>query len=336
MNKGSLQFASRFFALLLLGCLSWPAFTHEVRPAFLELREVESSTVFDVLWKVPSRGEGIQLKLYLRMPEGTTSLDEPRRYSTGTANIERWRAHHPEGLQGKKIRIDGLSSSATDVLVRIEYLDGSSQVARLVPTSAELTITGTPDSWQVMKTYLLLGVEHILLGIDHLLFVFALLLLLDNWKRLVATVTAFTVAHSITLALATLGLLSIPGPPVEVCIALSIAFLAAEIIHRQRGLEPLTWRKPWIVAFGFGLLHGLGFAGALQNVGLPAADIPLALLFFNVGVECGQILFILAALPLIHVARRVASGLPATARTVTPYAIGTLAMFWTLERIAAF
>ena len=334
-----LRLTARIAWLLLLGWLgwlTWPAHAHEVRPAFLELREVADGEVFDVLWKVPSRGEGTRLRLFVRLPEGTTNMDEPRVYATGAANIERWRIRHPGGLQGKTIRIDGLSASATDVLVRIEYLDGTNQVARLVPTSPDLTITGRPDTWQVMKTYLSLGVEHILLGIDHLLFVFTLLLLLEGWRRLLATVTAFTVAHSITLALATFGVLRVPGPPVEACIALSIAFVAAEIIHRQRGQEPLTWRRPWIVASGFGLLHGLGFASALQEVGLPQADIPLALLFFNIGVEIGQILFILAALPVIHVFRRLSRGLPASASAVTPYLIGAVAMFWTMERIAAF
>jgi hydrogenase/urease accessory protein HupE len=254
----------------------------------------------------------------------------------GGAYLERWRIRHPGGLTGQTIHIDGLAASATDVLVRLQRLDGSSQIARLVPTSASLVIKSAADFSQVAGTYLLLGIEHILLGFDHLLFVLALLLLLAGWRKILLAITAFTVAHSITLGAATLGVLHVPAPPVEACIALSIAFVAGEIIHRRRGRALLSVRWPWLLAFAFGLLHGLGFAGALSELGLPADHIPLALLFFNLGVEAGQLLFIAVVLPVIVLLRRRLMALPGWSELVAPYASGSIAMFWLIERIAAF
>jgi hydrogenase/urease accessory protein HupE len=308
---------------------------HEVRPAYLELRQTDVDT-YDVLWKVPARGEGMRLGLYVRFPQTTANLSEPRGMFAGGAYLERWSIRHPDGLSGQTIHIDGLTASATDVLVRLQRLDGSDQVARLVPTSPSLVIEATPDFRQVAQTYLLLGVEHILLGFDHLLFVLALLFLLSDWRKLLLAITAFTVAHSLTLAAATFGVIHMPGPPVEVCIALSIAFIAAEIVHRRRGRMLLSVRWPWLVAFAFGLLHGLGFAGALSELGLPAGHIPLALLFFNLGVEAGQLLFIIVVLPVIALFRSGRIMLWRGSELVVPYAIGTVAMFWVIERIVAF
>jgi hydrogenase/urease accessory protein HupE len=188
----------------------------------------------------------------------------------------------------------------------------------------------------VTRTYLHLGVEHILLGIDHLLFVLALLLLVEGRRRLVGTVTAFTVAHSITLAAATLGLVYIPQQPVEAIIALSILFVAAEIVHCHQGQPGLTERRPWVVAFVFGLLHGLGFAGALREIGLPEQSIPLALLFFNLGVEVGQLLFIAVAGAIGAILHRLVVAWPAWVWQLPAYGIGTIAAYWTLERLAGF
>jgi hydrogenase/urease accessory protein HupE len=188
----------------------------------------------------------------------------------------------------------------------------------------------------VARTYLALGVEHILTGFDHLLFVLALLLIVKSARRIVATVTAFTVAHSLTLAAATLGFVHLPQPPVEAAIALSIAFVAAEIVHGLDGRPGLTARAPWLVAFAFGLLHGLGFAGALAEIGLPQSAIPLALLCFNLGVELGQLAFVVALLACLALARRARIPWPRAARPLPAYAIGALAMFWVIERVAAF
>jgi hydrogenase/urease accessory protein HupE len=257
-----------------------------------------------------------------------------RAWQQGGVLVERWSARCPAGLAGHELSIDGLSSTLTDVLARYERLDGTTQVARLTPSKVGFTVTNAESWHEVGLTYGALGVEHILPGIDHLLFVLALLLIVSGWRKLVATITGFTVAHSITLALATLGLVSVPQAPVEAVIALSILFVAVEIVYWRQGREGITRRKPWVVAFLFGLLHGLGFAGALTEIGLPEHAIPLALLFFNVGVEIGQLLFIavvLAALPGLRYLP-----LPQWAWRIPVYSIGALAAFWTIERIAAF
>jgi hydrogenase/urease accessory protein HupE len=234
------------------------------------------------------------------------------------------------------VAIDGLDATYTDVLLRLERADGSELTHRLTPEASSYEIQAQPGYFQVGATYFSLGVEHILGGIDHLLFVLALLLVVSGWRKLVATVTAFTVSHSITLALATLGFIHVPGPPVEAVISLSIVFVAAEIIRSREGAAGLTARWPWIVAFTFGLLHGFGFAGALSEVGLPGSSIPLALLAFNLGVEAGQLLFVAAALVLYALARRVPATLPAWTWRIPPYAIGGVAAYWTLERVAGF
>jgi hydrogenase/urease accessory protein HupE len=229
-----------------------------------------------------------------------------------------------------------LEATLTDALVRVTFLDGSTWVQRLTPRQPASLIPARPSAWSVAGTYLALGVEHILTGIDHLLFVLALLLLTKGPWRLVKTVTAFTVAHSVTLALATLGIVHVPSRPVEAVIALSIVFVAAEIVQARRGRAGLAARMPWIVAFIFGLLHGFGFAGTLSAIGLPEGQIPMALLFFNLGVEVGQLLFVAAVLALVAGARRIPMAWPRWAGLVPPYAIGSLAMFWVIQRVAAF
>jgi hydrogenase/urease accessory protein HupE len=312
---------------------------HEVRPAYLELRQTGPET-YDVLWKVPGLGENLRLGLYVELPAGCTNLTEPRASMVNNAYTERWTSKSAGGLTGGTIHIAGLTATTTDVLVRLERLDGTTQVTRLTPSAPSFVVEAAPGALQVARTYLVLGVEHILGGIDHLLFVLALLILVKGTRRLIATVTAFTLAHSLTLAGATLGFVHVPGRPVEAAIALSIVFVAAEIIHSRRGVTGLTERFPWIVAFTFGLLHGFGFASALSEVGLPQSAIPIALLFFNVGVEIGQLLFIASVFTVIALARqitrRIGMSQPAWAWRVPPYAIGGLAMFWVIQRIAAF
>ncbi len=321
--------------LVLCSIIGGEAHAHEVRPAYLQLKQTSADT-FDVGWKVPARGEDMRFGLYLRLPQECENITDPRGMFTGGAYIERWSIRHAEALVGSTIHIDGLKTTLTDVLVRIERLDGTTQVARMTPTSASLVVEAVPSTWQVAWTYLALGVEHILFGIDHLLFVLALLLLVKGCKRVVATITAFTIAHSITLAAATLGFVHVPGPPVEAIIALSIVFVAAEIIYGRQGRAGVSAKWPWIVAFTFGLLHGLGFAGALSEVGLPQRAIPLALLFFNVGVELGQLLFIAAVAVIAGAARGIPTRMPRGADLVPPYAIGTVAMFWVIQRVAGF
>jgi hydrogenase/urease accessory protein HupE len=188
----------------------------------------------------------------------------------------------------------------------------------------------------VARTYLALGVEHILSGVDHLLYILAMLFLVKGWRRIVATMTAFTATHSLTLTAAALGWVHVPQPPVEACIALSIVFVAREIVETRRGRPGLTGRYPWVVSFTFGLMHGFGFAGALAQVGLPQRAIPIALLFFNVGVEIGQLLFVSGVLGVMAVLTRFPRTWPRWADAVPAYAIGTIAMLWTIQRIVAF
>ena len=320
--------------MALCAAMAPSATAHEVRPAYLELRQTAVDT-FDILWKVPARGN-LRLGLYVRLPEGCVNITDPHGMFSGGAYIERWSIRHPDALVGSTIHIDGLKTTLTDVLVRIERLDGTTQVVRLNPTSTSLVVAASPIAWQVAWTYLVLGVEHILGGIDHLLFVLALLLLVKGWKRVMGTITAFTIAHSITLAAATLGIVHVPGPPVEAIIALSIVFVAAEIIRDKQGQSGLAAKWPWLVAFTFGLLHGLGFASALSEIGLPQRAIPLSLLFFNVGVELGQLFFIAAAAIVTAVARRFSLKAPQAATFIPPYAIGSVAMFWVIQRVAGF
>jgi hydrogenase/urease accessory protein HupE len=307
---------------------------HEVRPAYLELKQTSLDT-YDVLWKVPALGDR-RLGVSVQFPPDADKLSEPHGFFSGGAYIERWRIQRKGGLDGQTIHIESLASTNIDVLARIERADGLTQTARLLPGSPSFLVEAAPSARNVSATYLMLGIEHILLGIDHLLFVLGLVLLVKGWKRLVRTITAFTVAHSITLAAATLGFVHLPGPPVEACIALSIVFVAAEIIRSRECRPGLTERAPWVVAFTFGLLHGLGFAGALSEVGLPQQAIPLALLFFNVGVELGQLAFIAVVLGGMAAMRRLPIIVPAWSWRVTPYAVGSAAMFWVIQRIAAF
>ncbi len=328
-------------AVLMVGLLvavAPRASAHEVRPAYLELRQTGPET-YDGLWKVPGKGD-LRLGIYVELPPGCTNVTEPRRSILNNAYSERWTVKCPGGLNGGTIHIAGLSATLTDALVRLQHLDGRTQVTRLTPSASSFVVESAPRTMQVGRTYLVLGIEHILGGVDHLLFVLALVILVKGTRRLIATVTAFTLAHSLTLAGATLGFVHVPGPPVEAAIALSIVFVAAEIIRRRQGNTGLTERFPWVVAFTFGLLHGFGFASALNEVGLPQSAIPVALLFFNVGVEIGQLLFIAAIFTVValarQVTRRVGISPPVWARRVPPYAIGGVAAFWIIQRVAAF
>jgi hydrogenase/urease accessory protein HupE len=315
--------------------LAQPVCADQLRLAYLQLNETTPET-YDVLWKVPARGASLRLSLSVRLPERCSEQSAPRGAIDGGAHSTRWQVHCTGGLSGGRIRVEGLAEASADALVRVEHQDGTSQVARLVADTPEVVVAASPGAMRVATTYLGLGVEHILRGADHLLFVFALLLIVTGTRGLVATITAFTIAHSITLAAATLGLVRIPIAPVEAVIALSIVFVASEILRLQHGHSSLTARAPWLVAFTFGLLHGFGFASALGEIGLPQTRIPVALLFFNVGVEVGQLLFVAAVLTVRHALRGMTARLPQWTARVPPYAIGSVAMFWVIQRITAF
>ena len=325
--------------LVLLVTLAPGVFAHEARPAYLELRQTGPQT-YDALWKVPGQGEDLRLGLSVELPASCANVAEPRGSMINNAFTERWTVKCAGGLSGGTIHIAGLSGTGTDVLVRLERLDGSTQVTRLTPSAPSFVVEAAPSRLEIARTYLVLGVAHILFGVDHLLFVLALFILVKGTGRLIATVTAFTVAHSLTLAAATLGFVHVPGPPVEAGIALSIVFVAAEIVHGRQGRSGVTERFPWIVAFTFGLLHGFGFASALSEVGLPQSAIPVALLFFNVGVEIGQLFFIASIFAVMALGRQVTQRIgvsqPAWAWRVPAYAIGSVSAFWIIQRISLF
>ncbi|MFD2159041.1 HupE/UreJ family protein [Rubritalea tangerina] len=324
----------RFIVLIFL-ITSSGVLAHEMRPAYLEIQEITDGQ-YDVLWKVPAKGMDQRLSLNLRFSDGVETLSEPVSGFVGGAHIQRMQVSKSGGLAGASIYIDGLERTLTDVLCRVEYANGTSLTHRLTPENSSYLIPEEPTIGEVIWTYLVLGVEHILLGIDHLLFVLALLLVVRSWKLLIGTITAFTLAHSITLGLASLGFVSVPGAPVEAIIALSIVFVAAEILRSYQGKPGLTERAPWVVAFSFGLLHGFGFAGALSEIGLPQSAIPMALLSFNIGVELGQLAFVAVLVGGYHLVRRLPLRMPDWSRYVAPYAIGSVAAFWVLERVVAF
>jgi hydrogenase/urease accessory protein HupE len=306
---------------------------HELRPGFLEIRE-QAGEIYDIRFKVPARGD-LRLGLTVRLPENCAETGALSTQRAGAAFLESRKVRCAGGMVGRELFVEGLAATFTDVVVRVALADGSVQAARLTPDRPGFTVIGSPDWTSTAWTYFALGVEHILLGVDHLLFVFALLLLVRSPWALVKTITAFTLAHSITLAAATLGWAQAPQAPVEAVIALSIAFVAAEIIHQARGETDLATRAPWIVAFGFGLLHGFGFGGALKEIGLPQNDVPLALLTFNLGVEAGQLAFIAAALSLKWALGRLPALEMPWLRLASAYAIGGIAATWFVQRVFA-
>lgn len=330
----------RFFTLpvfyLLLFIFVQPVSADVFKPAYLQLKQTADDS-YEVMWKVPALVAGTALKVEPLFPQGTQIIGKPSKIILSGALVQRWQVLVPGGLEGKPVVFKNLQNTGIDVLVRVERMDGSEQIKRILPVEQSFTLKPSPGSWEVVQTYTILGIEHILMGVDHLLFVLALLMIVHGKRRLLVTVTTFTFAHSITLVLATLGVLNLPGPPVEAIIALSIVFVASEILHIRLGRVSLAAQKPWLVALTFGLLHGLGFAGALAEVGLPQNAIPLALLFFNVGVEIGQLVFIAAVLLVIYLSK---SYLPDKLLQKTPvtvtYSIGAIASFWLIERIVAF
>jgi hydrogenase/urease accessory protein HupE len=373
MKRPNSNFVKRWLALLLLvWCVAFvqTANAHEVRPAFLELT-ARTPGEFDVLWKVPALGgaqlageeipheqpaltddqgatktmpcgcpapTGTQLSwgvapIHPAMPKDAAILAPPRVERIFGAEIRRWTiSTGAKGLDGWEVAVHGLPGTMVDVLVRIALKDGR-VVSHLLRPDAPSFVFHANDAGPAAGGYFRLGVEHILFGVDHLLFVLALVLIVRGVGLLIKTITAFTVAHSITLALATLGIVHVPSAPVEATIALSIVFVASEILRSRRGQRGLTESAPWLVAGTFGLLHGFGFAGALSQVGLPPNDIPLALLFFNLGVEAGQLAFVIVALGVIALLRRIR--LPEWAPNLAPYAIGSVAMFWAIQRTIA-
>ena len=313
------------FASLALG--------HEVRPAYFEIRETDAAQ-YDILWKTPARGDAT-IRLEVQLPDTCTDVSPRSIVNDGAAQAVRWRVKCDGGLAGQNISIDGLDTTMVEAIVRYERANGATQSVRLMAGEASFVVDKPSTVWGVASVYLPLGVDHILLGFDHLCFVLVLLLLIKDVRRLIWSITAFTVAHSITLAAASLGWVTAPSGPIEALIAFSIAVVAAEVVGVNRGEDIPGSSQPWIIAFAFGLLHGFGFAGALSETGLPADAVPSALLFFNVGVEVGQLVFVACVLAIGLLIRRAWPKLILPASTATAYAVGALAAYWTIDRVVS-
>lgn len=332
----------RCLLALVLIMAAAPVSAHRFDPALLDVHERGAGT-FDLRLKLPSTEAGAFLlgdaELVPRLPPHCRWLEQ---FASGTDVPAHWRVDcGMQGLRGTTIGVAGLEGSRADVIVRITFEDGEVVTGALRSGADSLGVPGhtatapgvAPPVRTVLSSYVRLGIEHILSGTDHLLFVLGLMLLVRSWRTLLKTISAFTVAHSLTLALAVLGVVHVPPAPVEASIALSIVLVAAELARTPGEHLTLARRLPWAVAFVFGLLHGLGFAGALAQTGLPADQIVLALVAFNIGVELGQLAFVLAMLAPVTLFTRVRWQ---PIRLVPAYGIGTVAMVWVLERVQRF
>ncbi|SHG11782.1 Hydrogenase/urease accessory protein HupE [Microbulbifer donghaiensis] len=318
--------------LLVLLAAVPAAQAHESRPAYMEIRETAAGQ-YTVLWRTPVLA-GRRLLVVPRFPEGVRNLRAPVVQELSDSQLERrWIDAGPEGLDGARIEFAGLQLSITDVVVRVHLLDGRSWMAIARPSQPWVEMVAASGGWATFSDFLRQGFAHILSGPDHLLFVFGLLLLVRRRWMLVKTVTAFTIAHSITLAVATLGYVQLPAPPIEAAIALSILFLGLEVLRARRGGTSFTIRHPWVAAFAFGLLHGFGFAGALSAAGLPPTAVPLALVSFNIGVEFGQLAFVAVVLLLARSLSALTLRWPRPVQLLPAYAVGSLGAFWMIQRL---
>jgi hydrogenase/urease accessory protein HupE len=306
---------------------------HEARPAYLEINETAPGQ-FSVLFRTPMLA-GMRLPLVLKLPDGVNDLKKPVFQELADSLVERrWIDAGPNGLAGSRVEIVGLQFTITDALVQVEWLDGRTLQTIVRPGQSWVEIAASQSRWEVIGTYIVEGIRHILFGADHLLFVLGLLLIVGSGWMLLKTITAFTVAHSITLTIATLGYADVPAPPVECGIALSILFLGPEIVRVRHGETSFTIRNPWVVAFAFGLLHGFGFATAMTSAGLPRQDLPLALFSFNVGVELGQLGFVALVLAIEYCFQALKLRWPRWVAALPGYAVGTAGAFWTIQRVA--
>lgn len=318
-------------ALAALFLIAMPAYADELRPGYLEFSQ-KTASEWTMVWKAPMRG-GVTPATQPLLPKGCTATGDPQRVLGEMAMISTFTIACANPVAGRMIGLSNFSAAQTDVLVRVAPLGRPVQALRLTASEPLVEIAAKPDAWQVARTYFVIGVEHIVFGYDHLLFVVALVLLLSRLRTIAIAVTSFTVAHSITLIGTTLGLLGLPQRPVEAIIALSIVFLAVEIVKKKDGMPRLSERLPWVVAFLFGLLHGFGFAGALKEIGLPEGEVPTALLTFNLGVEAGQLLIVAATLGWLWTLQRFQPHWTRPAIRASSYAIGAVASMWLLERV---
>ena len=319
------------------------AFAHDVQSAYLTLRQTGGET-YDVVWAVPATTSPGELRPVL--PNAARVTSPPARDTAADVTTERWSVQCPGGLGGTRVSVDGMRPGGPDVIVRVEHPDGSLQLTRLAPAASSFVVEGpgagggaaaSAGRWQLAATYFAIGFEHILLGVDHLLFVLGLLVLVGRrWGMMLKTVTAFTVAHSLTLAVATLGAVRVAPAPLNALVALSILFLGAEMVRQRRGRTSFTIERPWLAAFAFGLVHGFGYASGLSAVGLPRRDVLLALLLFNLGVEAGQLAFVALYLAVRRSLLTLEVPSPRWATALPAYVVGTSGAYWTIAQTALF
>ncbi|TAJ94559.1 MAG: HupE/UreJ family protein [Gammaproteobacteria bacterium] len=305
---------------------------HEIRPAGLFIQEQSDGAVM-VTWKLPARGE-YPLSISPHLSSGWLDREPDRRINTVDALVLEWRIAPPrDELEGQRLTVSGLRETVTDVFTEVVWRDGHKVTYLIKPQRPTVEIGRGARTGQQVSGYFLLGLQHIASGYDHLAYLLGLVLLIGNLSTLVKTITAFTVAHSITLACAALELVTLRPAAVEAVIALSIAYVAAELVRKYRDQGGSLLLFPWQAAFAFGLLHGFGFAGALSAIGLPGTNVAGALLLFNLGIEAGQLLFILSLLGLLLLLERLVPALQRQLCRVATYAIGALASFWVIERV---
>lgn len=317
--------------LLLLLSLS---FGHDSKPAYLQIKALDTHH-YDVLWKVPMQSSKKKYMLNVKFDESIKNSHEPAEVEVAGWKIMRWRISTDSSLLGKKIKIEGLSSTAKEVLLRYIDIDGNKISSLISPNKPVYTFTQESKGDGVVLAYTKMGIEHILEGTDHLLFVACLVMIANTFGKLLWTITGFTLAHSVTLFLSALGIVHMPIPPIEASIALSIVFLAIEIAKNNK--NSLTYRYPVIVSSSFGLLHGFGFASALMEIGLPQNERVKALLFFNVGVELGQLAFVMVLLVFSTLLFKIwKSARNIEWNKIVSYAIGSIAMMWLLQRLLLF
>lgn len=320
----------RYALALLMYFMAGSASADELRPGYIEFTQ-NSGQNWTLVWKSPMKG-GFTPYTKPELPLNCAVQGLPSRAIANGSMITISTVTCNGQIGGGFIGLKNFDTAQSDVLVRVAPLRRPVQTIRLTPAQPRFVIAAKPDRWQVARTYFVTGIDHIIFGFDHLLFVVALVLLLSGMWTVFKAVTAFTVAHSLTLIGTTLGLIGLPQRPVEIVIALSIMFLAVEILKSKPGQQRLSERIPWVVAFGFGLLHGFGFAGALKEIGLPESDVPTALLTFNLGVEAGQLAIVIVTTGLLAILRTRSPALQSRIVKTATYAIGITAGFWFVER----
>jgi hypothetical protein len=322
----------RLALLVLLSCFASVLQAHEVRPGYLEFTENPAGDL-RIVWRQPIAGV-YAVPLVPSISTGWLRGEPNSSSRTDTTYVREWRIPAPHAdLAGSTVEVQGLDRTITDVLLRVVYANGTELTQLLKPAMPRLQLPSASRAGVPIRQYLELGFTHIWGGLDHLLYVCGLMLLVRDTRTLIKTISGFTLAHSITLAAAALGYVHIPAAPVEAAIALSIVYVAVEVVNARENRTSLAQRAPWVIAFGFGLLHGLGFAGALAEVGLPAHAIPAALLVFNVGIEIGQLSFVVLLLLAAEALWRMAPQLVARLAWAPPYVIGSTASFWLIERL---